>query len=264
MDVGSPVHPLRLSRKVIEHVWAPSQSRSYLPCLLQASVAQGFLLAGIGQSVALPACENGAAAQVQLRHGPIAILAVRAGDAVRPCTSAAKVTRRPGNRHALLDRLPLAIFSGPRIEHQDHGFCFGAHSDAAGWLSGPGPRIRKALAGMEAPLPMPAARVNRRATLIGVVFGSRLSSASNTGDAKSRAFRRAGVSSVRYPAGSRRLHCRCSASDLMRSSALRPDRPGGNLALNTVCDDAVVRWRGVIRLARPSSGRLPASRNRGR
>src|SRR5580704_921818 len=72
-------------------------------------VAQGVLLARIGQAVAVPAREWFARC-VEQRNAAPTISAVGVDGTAKPSASAAKAAWRPGNRHALFDRLPVAIF----------------------------------------------------------------------------------------------------------------------------------------------------------
>ena len=113
------------------------------------------------------ACMRKAAAQVQLRHAPAAILAIGGGGTAKPSALAAKVARSPGDWHALFNGLPLAISRALRPERQNHSIRFGAHADAAGRLSAAGPRIGKILAHVQPPLAMPAAHVYRLAAFAG-------------------------------------------------------------------------------------------------
>ena len=94
-------------------------------------MVHGFLLAFIGQAIAMPAREQFAGG-VQLGDATAAIPAIGLDRASKPRAKSAEVAGRPRDWHALIDGHPLAVSRAPRPEHQDNSVSFGPHADAAG------------------------------------------------------------------------------------------------------------------------------------
>ena len=136
--IGLPVHTFGLVRKRFEHVLAPSHLHPDLLRLAETALVHGFLLAFIGQAVAMPAREQ-FAGSVQLGDATAAIPAIGVDRASKPRAKSAEVAGRPRDWHALIDGHPLAVSWAPRPEHQDNCISFGPHADATGPLTAPGP-----------------------------------------------------------------------------------------------------------------------------
>jgi hypothetical protein len=82
-----------------------------------------------------------------------------------PGPTATEVTRRPGDRHSLLDRFPLARTPASQSIAEKDDIPFRAHANAARGLFPPRPRAGKVLPGAKAPISIPAAHVDRGARL---------------------------------------------------------------------------------------------------
>src|SRR5262249_13204712 len=160
------MHAFRLIRERFPHVRAASQPHSDLLCLSDATMVQGFPLARIGQAVAAPACEQ-FTGNVQHCDAAPAVSTIGVNGTDKPGAMTARVARGPGDRDALLYRLPFGVSPASRAVHQNHGVCFSAHLNAAGRLSAAGPRPREMLPGVQPPLAMPPAHIDRDAGLTG-------------------------------------------------------------------------------------------------
>ena len=136
--IGPPVHAFGLVRKRFEHVLAPSHLHPDLLRLAETALVHGFLLAFIGQTVAMPAREQ-FAGSVQFGDATAAIPAIGMDRASKPRAKSAEVAGRPRDWHALIDGHPLAVSWAPRPEHQDNSISFGPHADPADWLVIAGP-----------------------------------------------------------------------------------------------------------------------------
>jgi len=99
------MHPLGPIWEGVEHIRAASHQCADLPRLRESPVAQSFPLARVGQTVASSACKEPIGAVEQRSTAPT-VLAVAIDVAAKPWTATAQVTRRPRERHPLLDVFP--------------------------------------------------------------------------------------------------------------------------------------------------------------
>src|SRR5260370_31016661 len=122
-------------------------------------MVQGFALTCIGQTVAAPTREQFTGA-VQQRDAAPAISTIGGHGTDKPGTTATEGARRPGDRHALLYRLPLGVSTAHAVL-QDHGVRFSVHPDVAGRFSVACPGPPEVLPEVQPPHAMPAAHVYR-------------------------------------------------------------------------------------------------------
>ena len=152
------MHAFRLVGELLQYVRVSSELHSNFPCLPEPSLMYNFMLARIDQTIAVPAREKFASAVEQCDAAPtVSTSGIDGTD--KPGTTTTEVTLRPSNWHALFDGFPLAVLPVLRAEHQNYCIRFGAHADAAKWLSESSPRKRKVLACKQPSLTMPAAHV---------------------------------------------------------------------------------------------------------
>lgn len=126
--VRASMHTLRSLWEQIERARRAAKSKSDLLSLVEAPIKRRFLLACIGQTIAVPAREQ-LAGTVQQRDTPPAISTARRDRADEPRTLPAKAARRPGDRHTLGDGL---LIGGPQARwsvDQNRRIGFGEHDD---------------------------------------------------------------------------------------------------------------------------------------
>ena len=133
-----PVHAFRFVWERFRHGRAPSQPDSNFLRFSGFAKVQSLALTCISQAIAAPAGEQLTRA-VQHCNTESAVSTTGRAATDEPRAVAAEVARGPSDWDALLYALPISLGRGSRAVHQNHGVDFGAHVDAAKWLSAAAP-----------------------------------------------------------------------------------------------------------------------------
>jgi hypothetical protein len=162
VQIGAPVHPLRLFGEWLAKVSAAAKPHPDPLRLANPPMPPRLLLAGISQTVA-PTTSKQLTGTVEYCSPASAVTTVAVDRTDEPRSLTAEMAGRPRDGHPLLDRFPFTGAPAPGPIDQNHRLRFRTHPDATRRRSTPRPGTGKALPCPQSTFAMPTADVDRRA-----------------------------------------------------------------------------------------------------